>query len=195
MVKTALDDITLPPSAQLLGWRLLDARPQEGWIKVGFDGKREFCNAAGFVQGGFLSAMLDPTMAAAAIVMSEGRLYTSTVSITVNFLAPAKPGPIVAEAKVTQHSCPRHRISSPALVPLITRQHNRNIGHQYSGHLTAPFGLPANERGVNRCPGMAGDCGQTPPFCPQKRHCELHPKTIISAIFAIKCRASSGLVL
>jgi uncharacterized protein (TIGR00369 family) len=102
MVKTALDDLTPPPSAQLLGWRLLDARPQEGWIKVGFDGKREFCNLAGFVQGGFLSAMLDPTMAATIIVMSEGRLYTSTVSITVNFLSPAKPGPIVAEGKVTQ---------------------------------------------------------------------------------------------
>jgi uncharacterized protein (TIGR00369 family) len=102
MVKTALDDLTPPPSARLLGWRLLDARPQEGWIKVGFDGKREFCNLAGFVQGGFLSAMLDPTMAATIIVMSEGKFYTSTVSINVNFLAPAKPGPIVAEAKVTQ---------------------------------------------------------------------------------------------
>jgi len=102
MVKTALDDLTLPPSAQLLGWRLLDARPQEGWIKVGFDGKREFCNLAGFVQGGFLSAMLDPAMAATVILMSEGRLYTSTVSITVNFLAPAKPGPIIVEARVTK---------------------------------------------------------------------------------------------
>ena len=102
MVKTALDDLALPPSAQLLGWRLLDARPQEGWIKVGFDGKREFCNPTGLVQGGFLTAMIDPTMGAAVIVMSEGRLYASTVSITLNFLAPAKPGPIVAEAKVTQ---------------------------------------------------------------------------------------------
>ena len=102
MVKTALDDSTPPPSLQLLGWRLLDARPQEGWIKVGFDGKREFCNPTGLVQGGFLTAMIDPTMGAAVIVMSEGRLYASTVSITVNFLAPAKPGPIVAEAKVTQ---------------------------------------------------------------------------------------------
>jgi len=102
MVKTVLDDLTMPPSAQLLGWRVLDARPQEGWIKVGFDGKREFCNAAGFVQGGFLSAMLDPAMAASVILMSEGRLYTSTVGINVNFLAAAKPGPIVAEAKVTQ---------------------------------------------------------------------------------------------
>jgi uncharacterized protein (TIGR00369 family) len=98
----AVDDLPVPPYAQLLGWRPLDARPQEGWIKVAFDGKQELCNRAGFVQGGFLSAMLDPAMAAAAIVMSEGRLYTSTVSITVNFLVPAKPGPIIAEAKVTQ---------------------------------------------------------------------------------------------
>jgi uncharacterized protein (TIGR00369 family) len=102
MVKTALDDSTPPLSVQLLGWRLLDVRPQEGWLKVGFDGKREFCNPTGFVQGGFLTAMIDPTMGAAVIVMSEGRLYASTISITVNFLAPAKPGPIVAEATVTQ---------------------------------------------------------------------------------------------
>jgi uncharacterized protein (TIGR00369 family) len=101
MVKTALDDFKAPPCARLLGWRLLDARPQEGWIKLAFDGKPEFCNPAGFIQGGLLSAMLDDTMGPAVLVMSEGRLYTTTISMTVNFLAPAKPGPIVAEARVT----------------------------------------------------------------------------------------------
>jgi hypothetical protein len=39
MVKTALDDLALPPYAHLLGWRLLDACPEEGRITVGFDGK------------------------------------------------------------------------------------------------------------------------------------------------------------
>jgi acyl-coenzyme A thioesterase PaaI-like protein len=34
--------------------------------------------------------------------MTEGRLFTSTISLTVNFLNPAKPGPIVGEARVTQ---------------------------------------------------------------------------------------------
>ena len=102
MVKTALDDFNMPPCAKLLGWRLLDARPEEGWIQVGFEGKPDFCNPAGFIQGGLLSAMLDDTMGPAVLVMSEGRLYTTTISMTVNFLAPAKPGPIVAEAKVTQ---------------------------------------------------------------------------------------------
>src|ERR1700726_2414551 len=102
MIKTALDNLALPPSAKLLGWHLLDARPKEGWIKVGFDGKAEFCNPAGFVQGGMLSAMLDDTMGPAVFVMSEGRLYTATITMTVNFLAPAKVGPITGEANVTQ---------------------------------------------------------------------------------------------
>jgi uncharacterized protein (TIGR00369 family) len=102
MIKTALDDLTLPPSSKLLGWRLLDARPQDGWIRIGFEGKNEFCNPAGFVQGGILSAMLDDTMGPAVFAMTEGRLYTATISLTVNFLAPAKPGPIIGEAEVTQ---------------------------------------------------------------------------------------------
>ena len=102
MIATALDKLPAPPCARLLGWHLLDARPAEGWIRIGFDGKPDFCNPAGFVQGGILSAMLDDTMGPAVFAMTEGRLYTSTISLTVNFLAPAKPGPITGEARVTQ---------------------------------------------------------------------------------------------
>ena len=102
MIATALDHLTAPPSSKLLGWHLLDARPAEGWIRIGFVGRPEFCNPAGFVQGGILSAMLDDTMGPAVFVMTEGRLFTATITMTVNFLKPAKPGPIVGEASVTQ---------------------------------------------------------------------------------------------
>ena len=102
MIATALDRLPPSPWANLFGWRLIDARPQEGWIQVGFDGKTEFCNAAGFVQGGILSAMLDGTMGAAVIVMSDGKFYDPTISMMVNFMARAKTGPITGEAKVTQ---------------------------------------------------------------------------------------------
>src|SRR5947207_6994164 len=102
MIATALDRIAAPPSSTLLGWHLLDARPGEGWIRIGFEGKREFCNPAGFVQGGILTAMLDDIMGPAVFTMTEGRLYTATISLTVNFLAPAKPGPITGEATVMQ---------------------------------------------------------------------------------------------
>jgi len=102
MIATALDHLTAPPSSKLLGWHLIDARPAEGWIRIGFVGRQEFCNPTGFIQGGILSAMLDDTMGPAVFVMTEGRLFTSTISLTVNFLSPAKPGPIVGEATVTQ---------------------------------------------------------------------------------------------
>lgn len=102
MIATALDHLAAPPSSKLLGWHLLDARPADGWIRIGFVGKPEFCNPAGFVQGGILSAMLDDTMGPAVFVMTEGKLYTATITMTVNFLIPAKPGPITGEANVTQ---------------------------------------------------------------------------------------------
>jgi uncharacterized protein (TIGR00369 family) len=102
MTATALDRLVPPPCATLLGWHLIDARPKEGWIRIGFDGKTAFCNPAGFVQGGILSAMLDDTMGPSVFAMTDGRLYTATISLTVNFLAPARPGPIVGEAEVTQ---------------------------------------------------------------------------------------------
>src|SRR5712692_11285097 len=102
MISTALDHFAAPPSSKLLGWHLLDARPKDGWVRIGFDGKHDFCNPAGFVQGGILSAMLDDTMGPAVFVMTDGKLYTATITMTVNFLAPAKVGPIVGEAKVTQ---------------------------------------------------------------------------------------------
>ena len=102
MLKTVLDDIPAPPSAKLLGWRLLDARPWDGWLKVGFDGRPEFCNPAGFIQGGILSAMLDDSMGPAVFVTSDGRFYATTISLTVNFIAPARPGPLIVEAQVIQ---------------------------------------------------------------------------------------------
>ena len=102
MVQTALDTLDTPPCSRLLGWHILDARPEEGWIRIGFEGKAEFCNPAGFIQGGILSAMLDDTMGPAVFIKTDGRLYTATITMTVNYLAPAKVGPIVGEARVLQ---------------------------------------------------------------------------------------------
>jgi uncharacterized protein (TIGR00369 family) len=102
MTNTVLDTLDVPPCSRLLGWHVLDARPRDGWIRIAFDGKAEFCNPAGFIQGGILSAMLDDTMGPAVFVKTDGRLYTATITMTVNFLAPAKVGPIVGEGKVVQ---------------------------------------------------------------------------------------------
>jgi uncharacterized protein (TIGR00369 family) len=102
MIKTALDGFNVPPCSRMLGWRLLDARPEEGWVRIGFDAKPGFCNPAGFIQGGILAAMLDDTMGPAAFIKTEGRLYTATIGMNVNYLAPARVGPLVGEARVVQ---------------------------------------------------------------------------------------------
>jgi uncharacterized protein (TIGR00369 family) len=100
--KSIFDKLNMPPISKLLGWRLIDLNAEAGTIKVAFEGKREFCNPAGFIQGGMLSAMLDDTMGPAAFIMSEGKLFTPTISMSVNFLAPGKVGGFVCEAKVVQ---------------------------------------------------------------------------------------------
>ena len=89
----------MPPCTELLGWRLLDAGRRKAGSGSASRASREFCNPAGFIQGGMLAAMLDDTMGPAAFIMTDGRLYTSTISLTVNFLVPAKPGPIIGEAR------------------------------------------------------------------------------------------------
>ena len=101
-VKTAMDGMARPPCAELLGWRLLDARPKDGWVRVGFEGRREFLNPAGFVQGGLLAAMLDDTMGPAMFIHSEGRVFTPTIDMHVSFIVPAKAGPIFGEGQVVQ---------------------------------------------------------------------------------------------
>jgi len=102
MAATALDALPRPPCAELLGWRVLDARPSEGWIRIGFEGRAAFRNPAGVIQGGLLAAMLDDTMGPAVFAMTEGALYTATIDMTVSFLAPARVGPLIGEGQVLQ---------------------------------------------------------------------------------------------
>ena len=101
-VATALDDLPAPPCARLLGWKVLAAKPKEGWIKVGFDARWEFTNPAGYVQGGFLAAMLDDTMGPAVFVHTEGRFFPPTIDMHVSFLSPTRPGRLVGEGRVVQ---------------------------------------------------------------------------------------------
>src|SRR5580704_2226583 len=102
MPQSVFDAFPKPPCAELLGWTLLDLDAERGWIRIGFEAKPAFCNPAGFIQGGILAAMLDDTMGPAALVMSQGKLFTSSIDMNVSFLNPAKPGRLFGEGTVVQ---------------------------------------------------------------------------------------------
>ncbi|MGL5839879.1 MAG: PaaI family thioesterase [Sphingorhabdus sp.] len=101
-IPTARGDFPLPPCAKLLGFEFMEASQEEGWVRVGFTATPEFCNPAGSIQGGFLTAMLDDCMGPAILIATGAEGFPSTISLNVNFLAPAKPGPLFGEAKVVQ---------------------------------------------------------------------------------------------
>jgi uncharacterized protein (TIGR00369 family) len=102
MANAIFDGFPRPPCAELLGLTLLEHDADAGWARFSFEGRREFLNPAGFVQGGFLSAMLDDTMGPTALLASGGTLYTATIDMNVSFLAPAKAGTLFSEGRVVQ---------------------------------------------------------------------------------------------
>ncbi len=102
MTTSLFDKFPLPACARLLGWTLLDHDAGRGWLKVGFEGRPDFANFAGTIQGGFLAAMLDDTMGPAIVLKSGGRLNAPTIDLHVHFLAPARVGRFVCEAEVVQ---------------------------------------------------------------------------------------------
>ncbi len=102
MDATVFDRFPKPPCANLLGWTLLDHDAAKGWVRLAFEGRPEFVNPAGFIQGGMLAAMLDDTMGPAVLLMTEGRFFTVSIGMSVSFLAPAKPGRLIGEGQVVQ---------------------------------------------------------------------------------------------
>ncbi len=102
MFATVLDRFPTPPCAKLLGLDIMDAKPNDGWVRIRFEARPEFCNASGHIQGGFLAAMLDDAMGPAVLITTKAEMLPTTIDMTVSFLAPARPGPLIGEAMVVQ---------------------------------------------------------------------------------------------
>lgn len=96
------ETMTPPPAAALLGWTLLSVDAEAGSIELAFDGKPDFTNPTGHIQGGFLSAMLDDTLGPALFAMTGGRRFGSTIDLHVHFLRPVRPGRITTTGRVTR---------------------------------------------------------------------------------------------
>ena len=101
MPASIFDTMKAPPAARLLGWTLLELDVEKKSIKVGFDGKPDFLNPAGNIQGGILSAMLDDTMGPIVVAATGGAAFPTTINLHVHFIRPVKPGPISVTAEIT----------------------------------------------------------------------------------------------
>lgn len=90
----------ISPIATLLGWQLIDAGDGERPFRVRFQGRPEFRNPAGNIQGGVLASMLDETLSPALASLLGPEEFPATLEMKVSFTAPAKVGEIFGEARI-----------------------------------------------------------------------------------------------
>lgn len=92
----------LPAAAVTLGWELVSASPEDGTIEVAFNASEAFLNPAGFIQGGFLAAMLDDTMGPALVAGLNPGDFAPTTDLHVQFLRPVRPGRLIGRGRVVR---------------------------------------------------------------------------------------------
>jgi uncharacterized protein (TIGR00369 family) len=80
----------------------LSVDTEKGIIELEFEGKEEFKNPAGKIQGGFLAAMLDDTMGPALSATLLAGEFAPTLNLNVQFLSPAVPGKLHAVGRVVR---------------------------------------------------------------------------------------------
>lgn len=102
--RTIFDELPgeMPPAAALLGWDVLKIDEERETIRIAFEGKPEFTSPSGFIQGGFLTAMLDEAMGSILTAVSKGTQLPATMSMTIDFARPALPGRLIGEGRITQ---------------------------------------------------------------------------------------------
>ena len=99
---SVFDGFVKPPCAETLGWELLEADEDTGAVRVRMQGRREWCNPGGNIQGGFVAAMLDDTLGPTVLVKTGGEHYCATVNLNVSFLAPARLGEFTGHGRIVR---------------------------------------------------------------------------------------------
>lgn len=92
----------LSPASRLLGFEMLKVDPAQGYARVGYTARPDFCNPLGVIQGGFLTAMVDEAMAVACVAMSNFSIFIPTLELKVSFLRAGYPGHMEAEGQVVR---------------------------------------------------------------------------------------------
>jgi uncharacterized protein (TIGR00369 family) len=77
--------------------RVID-RGESGRAVIHYRATMDMCHSGGIVQGGFVTGWIDSAMAHVVMASSNMEVSPLTLEIKVSFLAPGRPGLVVAEA-------------------------------------------------------------------------------------------------
>jgi uncharacterized protein (TIGR00369 family) len=97
---SVFDRFELPAASRLLGWTLRKVDPAAGTIEIGFTADERFANPQGFVQGGFVAAMLDDTHGPALFAQLDGAQFPVTVDCAISFIRSARFGAFTGRGRV-----------------------------------------------------------------------------------------------
>ncbi|MHA1536722.1 MAG: PaaI family thioesterase [Alphaproteobacteria bacterium] len=89
--------VAIPPSCKLLGCRPVEADPKRGFCRNGFAVDPRFCNPMGSLQGGFVAAMLDDTMAIGALFKIGGGFVVPTLEMKISYQKPVRGSEVGVE--------------------------------------------------------------------------------------------------
>ena len=103
---TPSDDIvermnTHPPAViRTLQGRVVGYAAEKRELRMAFRIGLEFCHTVDIVQGGFITAMLDASMAHAVLAAEHFKVRVSSIDINVSFLRPARAGDFIAVGSI-----------------------------------------------------------------------------------------------
>ena len=92
------------PYGDLVGTKIVSADPTTGTIVVEYVARQDFTNRIGIVSGGMLSAMLDSVTGLAALVSLPNELVAVHTTLQIEYVRPARPGPLTGSAEVVEQS-------------------------------------------------------------------------------------------
>ena len=153
----------LPRVLGLLGWNAVQAEP--GHVRAGFQGKEEFYNPVGLVQGGILGAMLDGVMGAAAVSLLGPDESITTLEMKVSCMRSVRAVPLVGEGRVV------HRGGSVIFMEGSLTARRRLAGGARPRRQDASFALRPETRAARRA-RRGFDAGLREGRRPHPRH---HP--------------------
>ena len=103
--EAALEQLNAHPPAVIktLKGRVVGFAPERKELRMAFDIGLEFCHTVDIVQGGFITAMLDASMAHVVIASEpQHAVRVSSIDINVSFLRPARAGGFTAVGSIVK---------------------------------------------------------------------------------------------